>query len=336
MHIFNTFRNLMQRNSANKQPASSDPDSEVLRQAVEWLRQGRDVVLATVLHTWGSAPRPPGSLAALTRDGEISGSVSGGCIEEDLLQRIATPGFPGATPATLEYGEERGLPCGGRLELLLERLRDIAHLQAVLRTVEQRETVLRRVCLRSGSASLLSAPPGTPPLRRERHHLEKLFGPAWRLLIIGAGQISRYLARIALTLEYQVFVCDPRPEYNASWRLPGTRLDSRMPDDAVAALADDPRSAVVTLTHDPRLDDMALMVALDSKAFYVGALGSRRTSASRRERLASLEVSEAGVARLHAPVGLTIGSQTPPEIAVAIAAQLIARRNAAGQPGPAP
>lgn len=312
--------------------ADSDPDSEVLRRAVEWLQGGREVVLVTVLQTWGSAPRPAGSLLALTRNGETSGSVSGGCIEEDLLQRIGDTGFPGTIPATLEYGgeqdsQQRGLPCGGRLELLLEELHDIQHLQTILHMVEQRDTLIRSVCLQSGTASLRPATSDTPPLRLEKERLEKLFGPAWRLLIVGAGDTARYLAQIALTLGYQVIVCDPRPEHASCWQLPGTRLDTRMPDDAVNELADDPRSAVVTLTHDPKLDDMALMVALDSQAFYVGALGSRRTSTSRRERLTTLEVSEAGLQRLHAPVGLPIGSHTPPEIAVAIAAELTARRH---------
>ncbi len=323
--------------------AAGDPDSEVLRQAVAWLQQGREVVLVTVLQIWGSAPRPAGSLLAVTRDGAVSGSVSGGCMEEELQRRIAEPGFPGRRPARLAYGGEssrrlRGLPCGGRVELLLEELRDIQHLQTILRTVEGRGTLVRRIRLADGTASLHPAAARTPSLRLEQGEVEKLFGPVWRLLIIGAVDTARYLARIALTLGYEVIVSEPRPERASGWRLPGARLDPRMPDDAVRALADDPRSAVVTLTHDPRLDDMALMVALDSQAFYVGALGSHRTSAGRRERLATLEVSEAGLRRLHAPVGLPIGSHTPPEIAVAIAAEMTARRHGvslAGRGNPA-
>ena len=322
----------MQASSTPHPPSFTDPDSEVLRQAAAWLQQGREVVLVTVLQIWGSAPRPAGSLLAVTRDGAVSGSVSGGCIEEELLRRIAEPGFPGRRPARLAYGGEsgrqlRGLPCGGRVELLLEELDDIQHLQSILRTVEERGTLVRRVHLASGTASLHPATTSTPSLRLEKGEVEKLFGPVWRLLIIGAVDTARYLAQIALTLGYEVIVCDPRPERASGWQLPGARLDPRMPDDAVRALADDPRSAVVTLTHDPRLDDMALMVALDSQAFYVGALGSRRTSASRRDRLATLEVSEAGLRRLHAPVGLPIGSHTPPEIAVAVAAEMTARRH---------
>jgi xanthine dehydrogenase accessory factor len=158
--------------------------------------------------------------------------------------------------------------------------------------------------------------------------LTTLHGPAWRLLIVGAGQISRYLAQMAQALDYQVFICDPRSEYAAEWDVPGATLVAGMPDDAVLELALDPRSAVVALTHDPKLDDMVLLEALKSPAFYVGALGSRVNNQRRRERLLQyFDLSPAEVDRLHGPVGLPIGSRTPPEIAVAILAEMTAVKN---------
>jgi xanthine dehydrogenase accessory factor len=311
-------------------------DHEVLRLLADWLEAGHSATLITVAQSWGSSPRPPGSLAAVCDDGRLVGSVSGGCVEEALVERIVNSpllrGGLARLPEVVSYGVNReqasrfGLPCGGRLELVLEPLNEPQPVRTVLNALEERRLLLRRVELASGAVSLLRAG------REQRfaydgRYLEKVFGPAWRLLIIGANQLARFLAEMALALEYHVSVCDPRTEVTASWQLAGVELDQRMPDDAVLALADDECSAVVALTHDPRLDDMALLAALDGKAFYVGALGSRASQARRRERLAWLGVSEAGLARLHGPVGLPIGSRTPAEIAVAILAEVTAVRH---------
>ncbi len=311
----------------------TSPDTEVLHSAKSCLEAGDEVILITVAQTWGSAPRPAGSLAAITLKGEIFGSVSGGCIEEDLLETLCRHNENLKFPQILRYGVSReearrfGLPCGGELVLVLERLSDTATVTPLLKQLETRRQMIRRLHLESGRVELYPAPPDAPAFRWDHQKLEKLFGPTWRLLLIGAGQLSHYVAQIALTLGYEVIICDPREEYASSWQMPNIELDPRMPDDVVTALADDPCSAVVALTHDPRLDDMALMTALDSKAFYVGALGSRRTNLARRKRLAMLGVSEKGIARLRGPVGLPIGSRTPPEIAVAIMAELTAERH---------
>ncbi len=311
-----------------KKPES--PDSEVLYSALAWLGAGKEVTLVTVAQTWGSSPRPLGSLAAITRCGQIAGSVSGGCVEDDLIAKIQSNGKTITTPETVSYGVTAdqagsfGLPCGGRLLLILEKLTDAEVIENILIRIENRQQIIRRLCLKTGKTTLLPAPPAAQRLRYSGWKIEKLFGPEWRLLVIGANQLSRYVAQIALTLDYEVIVCDPREKYLSSWQTAGVQLDSRMPDDAVAALADDQYSIVITLTHDPKLDDMALMTALDSRAFYVGALGSRQTNEQRRERLATLGVSKAGIARLHGPVGLPIGSRSPAEIAVAIMAELVA------------
>ncbi len=309
------------------------PDIEVLLAAKSRLDAGEEVILVTVAQTWGSAPRPAGSLAAITSKGEIFGSVSGGCIEEDLLDSLRKREGQTDFPRLLRYGVSReeasrfGLPCGGELVLVLERLCDTVTLAPLLKQLQNRRQVIRRLHVESGKVELFPAPPNAADLQWDGRKLEKRFGPNWRMLLIGAGQLSRYVAQIALTLDYEVVICDPREEYASSWRMEGVRFDPRMPDDAAAALADDACSAVIALTHDPRLDDMALMTALDSRAFYVGALGSRRTQSARRQRLAMLGVSKRGIARLRGPVGLPIGSRTPAEIAVAILAELTAERH---------
>jgi xanthine dehydrogenase accessory factor len=307
-------------------------DEEVLTAAAEWLEQGRAVYLATVARTFGSSPRPPGALMAVRDDAQFVGSVSGGCVEDDLAARLAARVLGGPLPRVESYGVSAeqthrfGLPCGGRLDLVVEQLADAAPLRTLLRHIGARETVARRLCLATGEASL-------HPARRDRDlafdgaNLTQVFGPRWRLLLIGAGQLSRYVAEMAHALDYDVIVCDPREEYAAAWPVAGAAPDTRMPDEAVRALATDARSAVVALTHDPKLDDLALLKALGSRAFYVGALGSRANSAKRRARLAQLGVPAAALARLHGPVGLALGSRTPAEIAVAILAELTALRH---------
>ena len=308
-------------------------DHEVLTAAAKWLDAGQRVYLVTVARTWGSSPRPPGAMMAVRADdAHFVGSVSGGCVEDDLSARLAAQGVSQLLPRIERYGVSAeqthrfGLPCGGRLELVVELLTSAAPVHAILQAMELRRLILRRVCLTTGEASLHAA---------ERDNafcfdgvsLGKVFGPAWRLVLIGAGQLSRFVAQMAQALDYEVVVCDPREEYAASWSVANVQLDARSPDEAVHALASDARCAVLALTHEPNLDDLALLDALVSPAFYVGALGSRNNNAKRRLRLASLDLPPAAIARLHGPVGLPIGSRTPAEIAVAILAELTAVRN---------
>lgn len=308
-------------------------DREVLTAAADWLDAGHGVYLVTVVRTWGSSPRPPGSLLAVREDdAHFVGSVSGGCVEDDLSARLAAGGAKFALPRIERYGvtpeqtHHFGLPCGGRLELVVERLASSGPLRAILETLGQRRLIARRLCLTTGEASLHAATRGQE-FHFDDENLIQMFGPAWRLLLIGAGQLSRFVAQMAQALDYEVIVCDPREDIAAQWRVDGAALDTHSPDQAVAELARDARCAVVALTHDPRLDDLALMEALLSPAFYVGALGSRSNSAKRRARLKSLDIPDAALARLHAPVGLALGSRTPAEIAVAILAELTAVRN---------
>lgn len=307
-------------------------DHEVIRAAADWLGQGRAVTLVTVTRTWGSSPRPPGSLLALRDDGAHVGSVSGGCVEADLIERMRAGRLANARPQVIRYGVSReqaqdfGLPCGGTLELVVERLREPATWSALAEALAARDLVVRRLNVLTGAASI-AAVKAEIDFFYDGLRMSKTFGPAWQLLVIGAGAPARYLAQMAQSLDYRVLICDPRAEVTATWDLPGTELLAGMPDDVVRAHVCDVRWAVVALTHDPRLDDMALLEALTSPAFFVGALGSQANNARRRERLAQLGVPAESLARLRAPVGLPIGSRTPPEIAVSILAELTAVRH---------
>ncbi len=306
-------------------------DLQVLAQAREWFAAGRKVWLVTVIETWGSAPRPPGALLALRDDGLVVGSVSGGCVEDDLIDRVRQ-GERVGKPSLITYGVTKeeaarfGLPCGGNLRLVQEPLGDAAWIDEILARTAKHELVARRLDLDTGVVTIEPASRGEA-FAFDGTTLRALFGPRWRLLIIGAGQLSRIVAQMALALDFEVLACDPREEYHLTWDIAGTQFSKEMPDDWIARLQLDPHSAVIAVTHDPKLDDMALLEALKSDAFYVGAVGSGRTSAERRRRLADFDLTPQQVARLHGPVGLAIGSRTPPEIALAILGDLIASRN---------
>ena len=307
-------------------------DIDVIRTALDWQSRGHRVVMGTVVRTWGSAPRPPGSLMVIRDDGQVAGSVSGGCIEDDLIGRVARGELALRQPQTTSYGDTAdaaqrfGLPCGGTVQLVLEPLTPASQLRELLAAIEHHQRVLRRLDMRTGVASLLPANEGDR-VRFDGQTLCTVHGPRLRLLIIGGGQLSRYLASMAVMLDYQVTVCEPRTEYHEGWeRLAGVTLSTTMPDDLVLAMRLDAHSAVVAVTHDPKLDDLALMEALRTPAFYVGALGSLQNNAKRRERLQGFEVSATEAASLHGPVGLNLGALTPPEIAMSIVAEMTAIR----------
>lgn len=302
-------------------------DFEVLERSVEWLRAGHRAHLFTVVQTWGSAPRLPGAVLVVRDDGHLIGSVSGGCIEDDLVDK-ARSGLLPMTPALLEYGVSRdeaqrfGIPCGGRLQIFVEPLHDAAQLQPIVDSMAARRLVRRSVHLTTGEVRLEAALPGSmPALDGDWFH--GYFGPQWRLLIIGANQLGAVLASLAQTLEFDVLMCDPRAEMREEFRVPGVTWLDGMPDDVVLALGADAHTAIVAVTHDPKLDDMALLEALKCDAFYVGALGSRKNQEKRRERMRMFDLNEMEIARLRGPVGLRIGSRTPAEIAIAILAEII-------------
>jgi xanthine dehydrogenase accessory factor len=305
-------------------------DLQVLRQIVAWRAAGHGVVMGTITRTWGSAPRPVGSVVAVRADGAIAGSVSGGCIEDDLIARMRDKALVADQPGTVRYGVSGdeaarfGLPCGGTLELVLEPLAAHSQIETLLQRLDAGERVRRELSMQTGVVTL-GAAVGAEQLTLDEQRLISLHGPDWRLLIIGAGQMSQYLAQMALALDYRVTICDPREEYLPD--LPGVQHVRDMPDDAVIALKPDAHTAVIALTHDPKLDDLALMEALRSPAFYIGAIGSRINQQRRKERLSEhFDMTAAELDRLHGPVGLKNGARTPPEIAVSILAELTAVR----------
>jgi xanthine dehydrogenase accessory factor len=313
-------------------------DLHVLRTLHGWRAAGRPAVLATVVRTWGSSPRPVGSLMALSADGELVGSVSGGCIEDDLIERFAQPSaWRDVRPTQmLQYGlsadeaHRFGLPCGGTLELLLEFDPAAASLAEAVRVLDGGQLLRRCVKLADG-AVVLDAVLRDEPLHIDEAELRCCFGPGHRLLVIGAGPIADVLAPMAHACGFAVTLCDPRVERHRGRAPDPAVLTTEMPDDAVRAFAPDAHSAIVALSHDPKLDDMALLEALDSAAFYVGAIGSRRNNQARRDRLQEhFGHTQATLSRLRGPIGLWIGSKTPAEIAVSVMAEILAMKNGVG------
>jgi xanthine dehydrogenase accessory factor len=322
-------------------------DVTVLRALRDWRAAGQRALLATVVRTWGSSPRPIGSIMALSEDGSVVGSVSGGCIEDDLIHRFTRAysgrageghAIPSGAPGFVKYGitadeaHRFGLPCGGTLELLLEYDPDADSLAQLVAGLEAGRLMRRITRLADGGVTLEEA--STPQeLEIDDARLANTFGPEYRMLLIGAGQLTEYLATMALFSGFSVTVCDPREEYRGAWSVPGAKVLADMPDDVVTAFRPDRRSCVVALTHDPKLDDLALLEALKTEAFYVGAIGSRRNNAARHERMREhFGLTDAELERLRGPIGIYVGSKTPPEIAVSVMAEIIAVKNGVALP----
>lgn len=306
-----------------------------------WLGQSETVWLCTVLDTWGSSPRPRGSLLACNASGEFIGSLSGGCVEENLIAKIVAGEFS-VTVSRLRYGataEEADrfrLPCGGVLDISIERLQPTSVFHNSLAVIMNALIGRRRISVRRNFRQekfVVSDPHEKQPIldivedsSGNLTEINHVLGPQCRLLLIGISEVSRAVAQLALLLDYEILVCDPRADARVRWDIAGVTLLSQLPDDAVREYGDDMHCAILALTHDPRIDDMALMEAFNTQAFYIGAMGSLRTSESRRERLQLLDVTAEQLQRLYAPIGLDTGSKTPMEIAVSTLAQLTAVR----------
>lgn len=310
--------------------------ADVLAVAARWIAEGRRMALATVVSTWGSAPRAVGSRMLVDADGAFEGSVSGGCIEAEVLataDEVIADGRP--IMRRFHVSDDRaaavGLACGGTISVFVERFDDHALVARLLRTVESGGECTTVLDLATGHRRLSvtgdpcdSTSTGGRSEMGERTHFVESWCPRLRLVIVGAVHVAQTLAPFASLLGYDVTVVDPRDAFATPHRFPGVALDTRWPDAFFAEHPPTVRTAVVALTHVPRLDDPAVAAALASPAFYIGVLGSRATAEQRRERLRSAGIRDADLARIHGPIGLDIGATGPAEIAVAIAAEITA------------
>ena len=304
-------------------------NDSVIAAARAWA--GDPMALATVVSTWGSAPRPRGSHMLVHADGRFEGSVSGGCVENDIMATAAEV-IAGAQFQVKRYGVadrdawEVGLPCGGEIAVMVQPVSatgfDPELFDRIAEARAEGQSLTVTTDLSTGHSDLRPVETGEVFANR--------YDPPRRLLIVGAVQIAQALAALAATLGVETAVIDPRARFLTPERFPGVTLDDRWPDEAIAAYRPGPATAVVTLSHDTKIDDPALLAALASPAGYVGALGSRRSHAARRERLAASGVSPAELDRIDAPVGLDIGAIGPSEIALSIAAAMVARWHGGG------
>lgn len=311
----------------------SSQNQQVMQFLSVTLEAGQPVWLVTLLSIWGSAPRPAGSLLAVS-DNQHCGSLSGGCLEETLVAQLREGHFSPAHPHQLSVGitqdqaRQFRLPCGGKMQLLLEPIapgsRTHATYQQINEALQQRRPITRQVDIKSGAVEIHGAT--APALRCDGDILIQTLGPQFRLLIVGANMVADYLASLADSLELEVWICDPRPGAFDAWPHSFTRNYTDYPDDLIRAHFQDSACLIVSLAHDPRVDDMALLEALAGPAVYIGAMGSRRSTEQRLQRLRELGLDDLALNRLRAPVGLDLGSKTPAEIAIAIAAELIAFR----------
>ena len=313
---------------------------QIISHVESWLNSQRPVWLCTILKTWGSSPRPIGAMMACTMDGELVGSISGGCIEEDFLEQLRdgslkTQYDKESKPFIVKYGvtiEEQArlkLPCGGQLHVLLEYIDSSEQtcevFQRLAGDLKNHSKVSRRVDLTNGAISA-EAQSSEDAVVIDGTQMTHSLSPMYRLLILGAGDVAKFVAEMAIALEYDVMLCDPRPNYLDNWAVPGVETTAQLPDDVVRERFSNPYSGIIALAHDPRVDDMALMEALKTNAFYIGAMGSVKTSAARRERLPELGLSSDEIERLHAPIGFQINSKTPAEIAISVMAEITSVR----------
>ncbi|WP_417862679.1 XdhC family protein [Vreelandella venusta] len=320
-------------------------DLQVIERALKWANQGRTIWLCTVLKTFGSAPREPGAMLVACSTGDYLGSLSGGCVEEDFIARLQAGEF-NEPVQRVHYGGGGGgggdgdgdgdgdagsanirLPCGGSLEVLIERLApntaNLTHLEVVHATLLGRQPLTRCIKL-DGSGKRFNPSKNTEPtVIVDTASVNIRIGPALRLIIAGISSISSPCALFAQTLGFEVIVCDPRDEARRNFAVAGVEVQAVLPSVFISSGGCHANTAVVALTHDPRIDDLAMIEAVRTEAFYIGVMGSQQTSQQRAERLLrSGGLTSAQVARIHMPIGLNLGSKTPAEIALAVMADI--------------
>lgn len=307
-------------------------DLQVIQQARAWVEQGHAVWLCTVLATYGSAPRGPGAMLVCLSSGEHRGSLSGGCVEDDFLDRVAE-GYFSPVSQVVRYGDgglapTLALPCGGVLDILVECLAPnagtIEQLQAIEHAFAGSTLINRNVLLGTALCHIGTGQMDMPCVEIGVEQIAIRLGAVQRLLLAGLSPVAEFCASFALALGYEVILCEPREELLRGFNVPGIEVHKVLPAVFIANGGCHSATAVVALTHDPRLDDLTLLEAVRTEAFYIGAMGSQRTSSKRFERLARIGgLDDQTLERIHAPIGLRLGSKTPAEIAMAVMADIL-------------
>jgi xanthine dehydrogenase accessory factor len=315
-------------------------NSNVIQTTLNWLKQGKPVWLSTITKTWGSSPMPAGTLMAYCSGNGMVGSLSGGCIEQDLLDQMEAGSLGSSNenqvPVELIYGQSEEdqkkflLPCGGQLHLLVERLSpseaSIQHFTELNTRLSQRTLICRKVCLKTGFLDLQTFNVKRGIVQVEQT-IEHGLGPVYQMLLIGASEVARCVAELALPLDFKVAVWDHREAFIRNWQVENVEVFSGSPEKLISQNYHDQNNAIIALAHDPRVDDFALVDALDTNAFYIGAIGSKKTCANRNKRLLEYISEPKNLQKMHSPVGLSIGSKTPYEIAISILAEIISKRS---------
>ncbi len=296
-----------------------------LQQASRWMSDGHAVALATVTRTWGSAPRSIGSHLVVREDGQFSGSVSGGCVEGAVIA-AAQAALADGLHRVLDFGVsdaqawDVGLACGGQIEILVQPHPNVTLLDHIIATLADGTACQIETDMHTGISCKADISVAAS-VRRDAQFVS-LYQPVLRLAVVGAVHIAQALIPMAQQLGYEILLIDPRTAFANSARFPGVSMRHDWPDEALQAWGLTRRTAIVTLTHDPKLDDPALQAALASDVFYIGALGSQKTHAARLARLQALGFDDANLARINGPAGLRIGAKTPAEIAISVLAQI--------------
>ncbi|WP_448653601.1 XdhC family protein [Pseudomonas fluorescens] len=311
-------------------------DLQVIQQARSWSQEGRPIWLCTVLSTFGSAPRAPGAMLVAQSSGQWRGSLSGGCVEEDFLERLAVGFFPEYNQV-ISYGNgglapKLTLPCGGVIRVLVEYIRPSVEAEHYLGAIEKAcvgaKMIVRELILGGQQRSCREINEVGPLVNETADGVTIRVAAVYRLILAGISPVAEFCAAIAVSMGYEVILCEPRTELLDGLTLPGVTVCPVFPATFISSGGCHAATAVVALTHDPRMDDLTLMDALRTAAFYIGAMGSERTSRNRLERLARIgKLNGEALERIHAPIGLRLGSKTPAEIAVAIMADILRKAN---------
>lgn len=327
--------------------------SHVVSSILKWLKEGEPLWLCTITRTWGSSPTPAGTLMAYCEKYGVAGTLSGGCIEEDLLEKMQQGTLISSQnqitrqkkqqfPIEMIYGgsqEEQArfvLPCGGQLHVLVEHFLAttaiVEHFSSLEYFLDKREIIGRKVSLNSGEIKLLTENIQRGITRKENNdntdvYIKHVMGPAYQMLLIGASEVARCVAQLAQSLDFSVSVWDHREEFIRNWQVPNVDVFQDSPEKLINEKFSDENNAIIALAHDPRVDDFALVDALSTKAFYIGAIGSKNTCRKRNERLINYVEDVTSLEQMHSPVGLNIGSKTPFEIAISVMAHVIQKRS---------